>query len=249
MTPITDVGGGGSATMQIKKLQRIHRNWKMCLMTLPYDPTLVQEVGVSADELNTWVDEFKIPGPDKYRKNAVQVLKMIKDLKDKDCGFQTIQRKIQLDYPELEEDNSYDSFESPVPAAPEYATYVDELREEFLKVGELTEKYAQANYTIGQMTMRMQQLEDENQRLKKQLKLLPSPEQYANMEESEHMHKNLLRGMQQRLVDLENQLREARGGKTQPPPRMMKLPSLPDLPAPLVHKKQLSLPFEDNTSV
>lgn len=233
MTPITDGGGGRSIKMQIKKL----RNWKMCPMTLPYDPTLVQEVGISADELNTWVNEFKIPGPEKYRKNAVQVLKMIKDLKDKDCGFQTIQRKIQLDYPELE------------PQAPEYNAYVDELREEFLKVGELTEKYAQANYTIGQMTIQMQQLEEENLRLKKQLKLLPTPEQYANMQESEQMHKNLLRGMQQRLVDLENQLREARGGKVQPPPRMMRLPSLPDLPAPLVHKKQLSLPFEDGPEV
>lgn len=217
-------------------------------MTLPYDDqALVQEVGVSADELNTWVNEFKIPGPDKYRKNAVQVLKMIKDLKDKDCGYQTIQRKIQLDYPELEEPGTgYDSFAQPLP---EYKNYVDDLREEFLKVGELTEKYAQANYTIGQMTMRMQQLEEENNRLKKQLKLLPTPEQFSDMEEGALMHKNLLRGMQQRLVDLENQLREARGGKVQEPPRMMALPSLPELPAPLVHKKQLSLPFEDDASL
>ncbi len=201
--------------------------------------TLVDEVGVTAEELNTWVNEFKIPGPDKYRKNAVQVLRMIKDLKDKDCGYQTIQRKIQLDYPELETPEP--SVSAP---ANEYKSYVEDLRDEFLKVGEFTEKYAQANYTIGQMTIRMQQLEEENDRLRKQMKLLPTPEQFADMQENETMHKNLLRGMQQRLVDLENQLREVRGGQEQQPPRVMKLPSLPDLPAPLVNKKQLSLPFE-----
>lgn len=208
---------------------------------------LVNEIGVGTDTINAWVDEFKIPLPEKYQKNAVQVLRMIKDLKDKNCGYQTIQRQIQLDHPELKTPNSpqpqtnYSEFQAlrneRDNSIDELSLHFGSLRNELMELGELAEKYAQANYNIGQMSMQMKQLEEQNHKLRSQMKLLPSPEQWEEMQERETTYKNLLQGMQQRITALEQQVRELNGSAE--PKR-----SLPDLPPAEPQRRQLSLPFE-----
>lgn len=205
---------------------------------------LATEIGVPVQTVAEWVDEFKIPLPQKYQRNALQVLQMVKDLKDKNCGFQTIQRQIQLDYPELKQDKH--NFIEMSPLAVEREANVDDLnqyfsslREELLELSELAEKYAQANYSIGQMTMQMSQLEDENQRLRAQLRLLPSPEAWEAMQARESTYKNLLQGMQQRVQALEEQVREISGSNQSVSPVMRSLPELPT-----ADLRQLQLPFE-----
>lgn len=200
-------------------------------MTSSHSPSgqqLAQEIGVDPNTLETWVDELKIPLPDKYQRNALQVLKMVKELKDKNCGFQTIRRQIQLDYPELQ------------PGQPEENFGFDQMQPELLQLGELAEKYAQANFRIGQMDVRMQQLEAENRQLQAQLKLLPSATEWEDYQEREKTYKNLLSGCQQRLSVMEAQLRELSGLNTESARR-----SLPDLPPPAPKRPELKLPFED----
>lgn len=204
-------------------------------MTSPKGAQLAKEVGVAPETLNQWADEFQIPLPERYQRNALRVLKMVKELKDKNCGFNTIQRHIQLDYPELKspvedlvsgmklEDNKDDLH-----------SHFNTHRTELLELGELAEKYAQANYNIGQMSMQMRQLEEENHRLRAQLKLLPSPAAWEAMKEQELSYKRMLESLQQRVNSLEEQ-RQSPGEK---------LRSLPELPA-APNKAQLKLPFAD----
>ncbi|MGV3523844.1 MAG: MerR family transcriptional regulator [Candidatus Sericytochromatia bacterium] len=186
---------------------------------------VAQELGVPAGQVAEWVDEFHIPLPERYQKNAVQVLKLVKDLKDKNCGFRTIQRQIQMDYPELEQQT---------PDGLDPRNPLGSLRDELMTLGELAEKYAQANYTIGQMSMQMRQLEEDNQRLKSQLKLLPSPEAWQILEDRMSAYRNLAENLQQRLRALEAPAVSA----TEP------LRSLPALPEPDV--RQLQLPFDND---
>lgn len=212
---------------------------------------LATEIGVPVQTVNAWADEFKIPLPQKYQRNALQVLQLVKDLKDKNCGFRTIQRQIQLDYPELKDGSSNtNAYAELVPQSNERETSVDDLnqyfsslREELLELSELAEKYAQANYSIGQMTMQMSQMEEENQRLRAQLRLLPSPEAWEAMQARESTYKNLLQGMQQRVQALEEHVRELSGHSTgNVQSADQKLRSLPELPA--MDLRQLQLPFE-----
>lgn len=203
---------------------------------------LAKEVGVDSDTLNNWVNELKIPLPEKYQQNAIQILKLVKSLKDKDCGFQTIQRQIQVDYPELKADSSQADYTAFMPET--MSTGVDELSQHFAslseqvmklgELGELAEKYAQANYNIGQMSMQMRQLEDENHRLKAQVKLLPTPEEWEHTQEQLTTYRNLLQGMQQRITALEERGSEALNARR----------SLPELPAAELQRRQLTLPFE-----
>lgn len=203
---------------------------------------LAQEIGVPAEKVAEWADEFKIPLPAKYQRNALQVLQLVKDLKDKNCGFRTIQQQIQLDYPELKEEG--DPFNN---QTEEITQHFTSLRSELLELSELAEKYAQANYNIGQMSMRMHQLEQENNRLKAQLRVLPSPEDWESAQSREKTYKNLLQGLQMRIESLEDQVRDL----LLPPekqiyPEINKpiLRSLPDLPSLEEDLRQLQLPFD-----
>ena len=200
---------------------------------------LAKEVGVDSDTLNNWVNELKIPLPEKYQQNAIQILKLVKSLKDKDCGFQTIQRQIQVDYPELKANANGADYTEFTPAGPvdELSQHFASLSEQVMKLGELgeiAEKYAQANYNIGQMSIQMRQMEDENHRLKAQIKLLPSPEEWEHTQEQLTTYRNLLLGMQQRITALEERSSEGALGRR----------SLPELPDAEVQRRQLSLPFE-----
>ncbi len=204
---------------------------------------LAKAVGVDSDTLNNWVSELKIPLPEKYQQNAIQILKLVKSLKDKDCGFQTIQRQIQVDYPELKADSAQADYTTFTPetaatgAVDELSQHFASLSEQVMKLGELgelAEKYAQANYNIGQMSIQMRQMEDENHRLKAQIKLLPSPEEWEHTQEQLTTYRNLLQGMQQRITALEERGSESLNGRR----------SLPELPAAEVQRRQLSLPFE-----
>lgn len=192
------------------------------------------EIGVPAQTVAAWADEFKIPLPEKYQRNALQVLRLVKDLKDKNCGFRTIQRQIQMDYPAVHEDQSQ------MPSSPvdELETHFGSLRGELLELGELAEKYAQANYTIGQMSMQLRQMEEDNLRLRTQLRHLPSPEAWETMQNRENTYRNLLQGLQLRIQLLEQQVVELSGPK--PPVR-----SLPELPALEMELRQLQLPFDE----
>lgn len=194
---------------------------------------LAQEIGVPVQTVTAWADEFKIPLPEKYQRNALQVLRLVKDLKDKNCGFSTIQRQIQLDHPDVRSDT--DQLNPPVD---ELANHFNSLRGELLELSELAEKYAQANYNIGQMSMQMRTLEDENQRLKAQLRLLPSPEAWEAMQLRENTYRNLLQGLQLRIQLLETQITELSDPKPQ-------LRSLPELPALEFELRQLQLPFDE----
>lgn len=207
---------------------------------------LATEIGVPPQMVTEWADEFKIPLPEKYQRNALQVLQLVKDLKDKNCGFRTIQRQIQLDYPELKEEPTQMAsprrYAEPVRENPvdELNQHFSSLRSELLELSELAEKYAQANYTIGQMTIQMRQAEEDNLRLSSQLRLLPSPEAWEAMQARETTYRNLLQGMQQRVQLLEDQIRElSRCGSSE-----SKIRSLPDLPALEADLRQLQLPFD-----
>ncbi|MEZ0367515.1 MAG: hypothetical protein ACAI44_00355 [Candidatus Sericytochromatia bacterium] len=195
------------------------------------DEQLLAEIGVPAQTVVAWADEFKIPLPEKYQRNALQVLRLVKDLKDKNCGYRTIQRQIQMDYPEVRDDQG--ARETQIE---DLAGHFGTLRNELLELSELAEKYAQANYTIGQMSIRMQQMELENERLKAQLRILPSPEAWEAIQLRENTYKNLLQSLQLRIQLLEDQVRELSG---KPQPR-----SLPELPALELELRQLQLPFE-----
>lgn len=199
------------------------------------DEQLVAEIGVPAQTVAAWADEFKIPLPEKYQRNAMQVLRLVKDLKDKNCGYRTIQRQIQLDYPEVRDDQAPAARDTQVE---DLASHFGSLRNELLELSELAEKYAQAHYSIGQMSIQNRQLEEENQRLKAQLRLLPSPEAWEAMQQREHTYKNLLQGLQLRIQMLEDQVRELSGQKPQ-------LRSLPELPALELELRQLQLPFDE----
>jgi len=201
-------------------------------MTIQQGAELAQAIGVDPGTLENWVDELKIPLPEKYQRNALQVLKMVKELKDKNCGFHTIRRQIQLDYPELEAQQSedYDPFNS--------------LRTELMQLGELAEKYAQANYNIGQMSMQMKQLESENHRLQAQLKLLPSADAWEAMQEREQTYKNLMQGLQQRIQGLEAQVRDLSGKSSSPSGSKPRY--LPDLPPAKAKAPELKLPFQED---
>ncbi|HEY9839329.1 MAG: hypothetical protein ACAI44_08025 [Candidatus Sericytochromatia bacterium] len=194
------------------------------------DEQLLAEIGVPAQTVVAWADEFKIPLPEKYQRNALQVLRLVKDLKDKNCGYRTIQRQIQMDYPEVRDEGARET------QIEDLAGHFGTLRNELLELSELAEKYAQANYTIGQMSIRMQQMELENERLKAQLRILPSPEAWEAIQLRENTYKNLLQSLQLRIQLLEDQVRELSG---KPQPR-----SLPELPALELELRQLQLPFE-----
>lgn len=200
------------------------------------DEKLVEEIGVPAQTVAAWADEFKIPLPEKYQRNALQVLQLVKELKDKNCGYRTIQRQIQLDYPDVRQEQQ-PNFAAVSPME-DLAGHFGSLRNELLELSELAEKYAQATYSIGQMSMQHRQLEDENNRLKIQLRSLPTPEAWEAIQQRENTYKNLLQGLQQRIQLLEDQVRELSGQK--PPQR-----SLPELPALEFELRQLQLPFEE----
>lgn len=202
-------------------------------MTHLPDEQMVAEIGVPAQTVAAWADEFKIPLPEKYQRNALQVLQLVKELKDKNCGYRTIQRQIQLDYPEVRVDHGAREQQMA-----DLAGHFGNLRNELLELSAMAEKYAQANYTIGQMSIQARQLEEENARLKAQLQMLPSPEAWEAMQQRENTYKNLLQGLQLRIQLLEDQVRELSGQK--PAVR-----SLPELPALEMELRQLQLPFED----
>lgn len=199
---------------------------------IPSD-VLAQEIGVSSQTVNQWADEFKIPLPEKYQRNALQVLRLVKDLKDKNCGFRTIQRQIQLDYPDVK--NEQEGVSSPTE---DLTLHFSSLRNELLELSELADKYAQASYHIGQMSMQMRQLEEENQRLKAHIQVLPTAEVWEAAQTRETTYKNLLQGLQQRIQILEEQVKELSRSKAS-------LGSLPELPALEVELRQLQLPFEE----
>lgn len=201
------------------------------------DEQMVAEIGVPAQTVAAWADEFKIPLPEKYQRNALQVLRLVKDLKDKNCGYRTIQRQIQLDYPDVRVDqNTSGQSLSNVSPMEDLAGHFGSLRNELLELSELAEKYAQATYSIGQMSIQQRQLEDENSRLKAQLRTLPTPEAWEAIQQRENTYKNLLQGLQLRIQLLEDQVRELSGQK----PR-----SLPELPALELELRQLQLPFDE----
>lgn len=214
-------------------------------MTTKDTQKLAQEVGIQKEILDQWMQEFKLPLPEKYQRNALQVLKLVKELKDKNCGYNTIQRQIQLDYPELQPgqtDLQYAFTPQEEAQVDDLNSYFSSLRSELLELGEMAEKYAQANYSIGQMSIQLRQLEEDNNRLRTQLKLLPSPEEWKGLQEREITYRNLIQGLHQRIKILEEQVREQ--GQDTSVRSDQPLQSLPELPPAEQDKRQLKLPFQ-----
>lgn len=177
---------------------------------------IASQIGVAQQQVETWAEEFHIPYRQKgvsrnFEQEAMDVLKTIKNLKDGNRGFDTIRQKIEVTHPAV--------WEGPpatgLPSAQALEKLVEDtiersfdkkwnqLLEQLGDLNELAEKYAQASYSIGQMTEQARTLEEINQRLKAQLQVLPSPDEWQAMQERELLYKKLLYDLHSRVQKLE----------------------------------------------
>lgn len=178
---------------------------------------IATQIGVPQDAVETWAEEFQIPYRQRgvsrnFEQEALDVIKTIKNLKDCNRGYDTIRQKIEVSYPGL--------WNSPAPATglPSIQALEkliaetversltqkwNDLISQLGNLNELAEQFAQASYTIGQMTEKARSLEETNYRLRAQLKLLPTPDEWQAVQEREKLYKKLLYDLHGRLERLE----------------------------------------------
>ncbi|MGE3724019.1 MAG: MerR family transcriptional regulator [Candidatus Sericytochromatia bacterium] len=177
---------------------------------------IASQIGVPQQQVENWAEEFHIPYRQKgvsrnFEQEAMDVLKTIKNLKDGNRGFDTIRQKIEVTHPAV--------WDGPPATGLPSAQALEKLVEDTIErsfekkwnqllgqlgdLNELAEKYAQASYSIGQMTEQARTLEEINLRLKAQLQVLPSPDEWQAMQEREVLYKKLLYDLHSRVQKLE----------------------------------------------
>lgn len=135
--------------------------------------TLSKKLGVNPATLRLWIRELKIPSQKQGNKlvfspEVLDLLESVKDMRNDNCGFNTITKKIKPVITEELQCNDEDNHDN-------YTVILEEMKRDFSKTvedkiqsqNELSEKYARATYEIGMLTEKVNTLESE-------LKLLPS---------------------------------------------------------------------------
>jgi len=177
---------------------------------------IASQIGVPQQAVESWAEEFRIPFQQRgvsrnFEQEAFDVLKTIKNLKDCNRGFDTIRQKIEVTHPAVWDGPPA----SGLPSAQALEKLIGETVERCLdqkweqlmgqigNLNDLAEKFAQASYTIGQMTEQARALEEINSRLRAQLKILPSPDEWTELQEREKLYKKLLYDLHSRVQRLE----------------------------------------------
>jgi DNA-binding transcriptional MerR regulator len=177
---------------------------------------IASQIGVNQQQIDTWAEEFSIPYRQKgvsrnFEQEAMDVLKTIKNLKDCNRGTDTIRQKIEVTHPSVWDGPPATGLPSAQAMEKLVADTIErcfekkwgQLIHELGDLNELAEKYAQASYSIGQMTEQGRLLEELNLRLRSQLKILPSPDEWQAMQERELLYKKLLYDLHSRVQKLE----------------------------------------------
>lgn len=177
---------------------------------------VASEMGVSPETVLNWAEEFHIPCAQSevgmhFQAETVNILRTIKALKDSNSGFNTIRRKISVNYP--------DAFESaPASGLPALnliqraveesveKKFIEIVEQRLMEMTDVAEKYAQANYTVGILTAQAQAMEDLLLRYKAQLKLLPTPDQWDQLSQRDQQQQQEIQDMRQRISELEQTL-------------------------------------------
>lgn len=135
---------------------------------------IAQELGIAPSTARVWAKKFKIPrqqrkGVSVYTADALEALKTIKTMRDKGSGYNTIQRVME---PPKEPVTPLQQQDNTPSEAVITAKIEDAITKTLEKSNELAEKYARATFEIGQLTEQVKTLEA-------QAKLLPSPVTWA----------------------------------------------------------------------
>lgn len=177
---------------------------------------IASEMGVPPETVVNWAEEFHIPCAQsedgiQFQAETVNILRTIKALKDSNSGFNTIRRKISVNYPD-----AFDSAPaSGLPALNLIQRAVEEsvekkfieiVEQRLIEMTDVSEKYAQANYTVGILTAQAQAMEDLLLRYKAQLKLLPTPDQWEQLSQRDQQQQQEIQALQQRIQELEQTL-------------------------------------------
>lgn len=171
---------------------------------------LAQSIGVPTQTVDAWVEEFCIPYENsqekqrQYNQDALEILQSIKNLRDQNKGFNTIKQKLSLP-------QGYQSpLENQVDQLLEkkLSRMLDDKFETYLNI---QDKYAEAQFRLGQLTEQGKRTLEDNERLKAQLKLLPSPDEWFALKEREKMAQDLLFGLQEQIDELQKELAGLKG--------------------------------------
>lgn len=122
---------------------------------------LSEDLGIPRSTLSTWITKFDIPvhrsgNRTKFDTEAQALIRTIKQLRDLDCGFDTITRKIDTSRPS--DGNAL--FGRLGATEADFRTLVtDAVRQTLLENDSVSEKLSRATYTIGQQEERIKNLE------------------------------------------------------------------------------------------
>lgn len=133
---------------------------------------VIKDLNISESTLKNWEKQFRIkknrgPGNKKrYNEEAMATLRMVKALRDQDRGFDTIQRVLKERNEDQITATETPTENKPVVADSQALTVNDkqEIMSSVVQViqdqNELSEKYARATYSIGQLEAEKQALQD-----------------------------------------------------------------------------------------
>ena len=214
---------------------------------------VAEQMGIPSQTVDAWAEEFCIPydtlGKSRqFNDEALGILQSIKNLRDQDNGFNTIKHKLsfpQMQRPSKGEPHSSSQLQGLIEETLE-SKLSDMLDEKLSHFVDMSEKYAQANFELGQMSEQNKQAEDEIHRLKTQLKILPSPDEWMALCEREKMGQSLLFGLQEQIDGLHKELAELNGTQWPVSPELKELHEKPDEPEADIAEESEDLDLSDS---
>ena len=144
-----------------------------------------KQLGVPPTTLKTWLTNLPIPastdsrGRRRLDQEALEVLEMVKSLRDEDCGYQTIRRRIE---PTTDANPSVTDSE-PAADGPESASspsldtsaLVAQVIEAIRSENDLAEKYARVAHRVGELEATLRERERELVEAREKIALLEAP--------------------------------------------------------------------------
>ena len=144
-----------------------------------------KQLGVPPTTLKTWLTSLPIPastdsrGRRRIDQEALEVLEMVKSLRDEDCGYQTIRRRIepQTDTSSSVTDGSptTDNSEPAPSSSMDTTALVAQVIEAIRSENDLAEKYARAAHRMGELEATLRERERELAEAREKIALLEAP--------------------------------------------------------------------------
>jgi DNA-binding transcriptional MerR regulator len=146
-------------------------------------------LGVPPTTLKTWLSMLPVPqgtdsrGRRRLDDESIAVLETVKHLRDEDCGYATIRRRIGP----VADESPVETASSPPPTGPETvisppfdtSAIVAEVVAAIRGENELAEKYARATYTMGQQEERIANLTAQLEETRQKVAALEAPKPAA----------------------------------------------------------------------